>query len=185
MRWTMTAVAGALLALLSPARAQEIAAASDTARFALDSGLLFAAGLAALIVLTGYCMRDVGLARVQNITAICLRTISIFAVSAFAFWLVGFNLIYTVENDGLLGELLIWAPLDDDPMARGHAAGLFWFFQMMLAAFAASVVSSAVSERVRFWPFVFFAAAFLRGDIPYCRFLGLGRRLPRRKLAIF
>ena len=160
MRRIMITMAVIAYAPISPAAAQEITAASDHARFAIDSGLLLAGALAAIVILTGFCMRDVGLARARNAQAVCLRTISIFAIAAIAFWLIGYNLIYAIERDGLLGDLNIWAPQDDDPFARGHAAGLFWFFQMMLAAFAAAVISSVISERVRFWPFVFFIAVF-------------------------
>ncbi len=160
MQRILTITTGALIALISSAQAQEIAPATDTARFALDSGLLLAAGLAAILVLTGFCMRDVGLARARNAQAVCLRTIAIFAISAITFWLVGFNLIYGIESDGLLGGLEIWKLQDEDPVAQGYASGVFWFFQMMLAALAAAVISSVLSERVRFWPFVFFTAVF-------------------------
>lgn len=160
MRGITIAVAGAATALIAPAAAQEITTASDSARFALDSGLLLAAALSAIIVLTGFCMRDVGLARARNAPAVCLRTIAIFAISIIAFWLIGYNLIYAIESDGFLGDLKIWTPQDDDPVLRGHADGAFWLFQAMLAALAAAVISSAISERVRFWPFVFFIAVF-------------------------
>lgn len=152
---------GALAAMLTaPAAAQDIGPASDTARFVLDSGLLFAGGLAAMVMLTGFCMREVGLARTQHAPAVCLRMIGGFGICALAFWLTGFNLIETVEPDGLLGRFALWAPGDEDPMNAGRASAAAWFFQMSLAGLGAAVVSGAVSERVKLWPFLIFIGAY-------------------------
>ena len=160
MRWTGLALGTVFSVWASAAGAQEISAATDTASFAIDSALYLVAGIAALVVLTGFAMRDAGLAREQNIQSICLRIITIFALSAGAFWLLGYNLIFSIESDGFLGGMTPWLPDNEAPLERGHAAGAFWFFHMMLSALAAAVVASAISERVRFWPFVFFTAVF-------------------------
>ncbi len=162
MQISKTVMTGAFCALLfTPARAQDAAAVSSAAGFIFDTGLFLAAGLAAIVVLIGFCMRDVGLAHAQNTQSVCLRILGLFAVSAFAFWLAGYNLIYTVERGGLLGEFQIWAPhADEAGETASYAESSFWFFQMMLSAVAAAIVSSAVSERVRLWPFLIFAAWF-------------------------
>lgn len=144
----------------APADAQDIGPASDTARYVLDTSLLFVGGLAGMLILIGFCMRDVGLARTQHAPSICLRTIGGFGVCAFAFWLTGFNLIYLIEDGGLLGAFQIWAPVDDDPLGAGRAASAFWFFQMTLAAIGAAIVAGAISERAKLWPFLIFAAAY-------------------------
>lgn len=144
----------------SPALAQDMSAASDVTRFILDSALLAAAGVGGLVALAGFALRDVGLARTQNAPAVCLRTIGLFGVAAFMFWLTGYHLLFSVESGGFLGEFKSWAPLDDDPASDGHASGAHWFSQMVLAAIGAGIVSSAISERVRLWPFLFFAAVW-------------------------
>lgn len=149
---------------IAPAAAQDIGPASDAARFALDTGVLFLGGVGAMIALAGLCMREAGLARPQHTLGVCLRVLAGFGVALFAFWLTGYNLIYTVEEAGLLGEFRIWAPLDDDPMSAGRASASVWFFQATLAALAAATVSGALSERVKLWPFLVFSA-FLAGLI--------------------
>ncbi len=157
-RFAPAFAAAALLA--APAAAQDIDPASDTAAFALNTGFYLAGVFGVLVALIGFCMRDVGLARVQNAPAVCLRTIGAFGICVFAFWIVGYNLIYSVEEGGLLGDFQIWKPDDADPMTSGRAAGAYWLFQAGLAVIGASIVSSAVSERVKLWPFLFFAGAF-------------------------
>jgi len=140
------------------AMAQDITAPSDTAGFVFNTGLMIAAGIGGLIVVIGFGVRDVGFARTQNAPAVCLRTMGLLGVAAVMFWLTGYNLIYTVEDGGFLGEFQIWRVDDTDPLATGRASGAFWFFQMSLAAITAAIVSGAVSERVKLWPFLIFAA---------------------------
>jgi Amt family ammonium transporter len=43
--------------------------------------------------------------------------------------------------------------------SSGLPSGAKWFFQMVFVATAASVVSGALAERVRFWPFLLFVVA--------------------------
>ncbi|GJL90663.1 hypothetical protein [Hyphococcus sp.] len=149
-----------LLATLLPgaAFAQDMSAPADVTRYILDSTLLMAGGFAGLVAIAGLALRDVGLARTQNAPHVCLRMIGALGISAFAFWAVGYHLLFSVEHGGFLGPFQSWAPLDDDPSNAGRSSGAHWFFHMSLAALGAVIVSSAVSERVRLWPFLFFTA---------------------------
>ncbi|MHA7871351.1 MAG: ammonium transporter family protein, partial [Hyphococcus sp.] len=155
-----TAMAAAALAAVSPAAAQEIGDATDTARYVFSSALLFAGAIGCLVFVFAFGLRDVGLARPQHTVSVCLRMMGLVAVTALAFWISGYNLMHLVEQGGLLGEFRIWRPLDDDPLAAGRPEGLHWLFNAGLAAIGAAIVSSAVSERVKLWPFIAFAAAY-------------------------
>ncbi|WP_165793586.1 hypothetical protein [Hyphococcus luteus] len=152
------AAVAAAAAAASPAAAQDMSPASDVTRYVIDSALLMAAGFAALVVIAGFALRDIGMSRTQNAPQVCLRTIGALAISVFAFWVVGYHLLFSIESGGFLGPFQSWAPADDDPGAVGRASGAHWFFHASLAAIGAVIVSSAISERVRLWPFVFFAA---------------------------
>ncbi|WDI32729.1 hypothetical protein PUV54_05905 [Hyphococcus flavus] len=153
-------IALALLIAAAPvaAGAQDMSPASDVTRFLLDTGLMLVAGLAGLLTLAGFALRDVGLARTQNAPAVCLRTIGLLAVAIFMFWATGYHLLYDVEPGGFLGEFKNWSLDDVDPSSAGVASGAFWFSQMVIAALGAAIVSASLSERVRLWPFLFFAA---------------------------
>ncbi len=170
--FTMVAAAG-VLAWPASALAQgglenaagDMAPAGDTVRYILDSALLVMGGVGALVALAGLCMREAGLARPQHTPAACLRVLAGFGVAALAFWLVGYNLIYTVEEGGLLGEFRPWTPLDaaapaaaSGVAATARAPAAAWFFQASLAGLAVAAVSGAVSERARLWPFLVFSA---------------------------
>ena len=148
----------ALLLAPGSAVAQDMSQASDVTRFVLDSGLLIVAGVAALIAIAGLALKDIGLARTQNAPQVCLRTIGALGVCVFAFWAVGYHLLFGIEEGGFLGPFQSWSLMDDNPADTGRASGAHWFFQMTLAALGAVIVSSAISERVRLWPFLFFTA---------------------------
>ncbi len=150
--------------LAGPAMAQEIAPPDDATRFLLDTGLAIIAGLCAILFIVAYGLRDIGLARVQNAPAACLRMLASFAVTVFAFWLSGYMLAFSVEDAGFLGEFGSWALNDEDPLTSGRASGAAWFFHAGLAAMAAAIVAASVSERVRLWAFLIFVG-FLAGMI--------------------
>jgi Amt family ammonium transporter len=149
----------AILLAASPAFTQDMEPASDATRFILNSALFIAAGLGGLLFVAAFGLRDVGLARIQNAPAVSLRTIGLMAVTAFAFWLTGFNLIHSVEEGGLIGEFSPWRFDDADPMSAGKASGAFWFFHMAAAGIPSAIVASAISERVRLFAFLILALA--------------------------
>lgn len=152
------------LGLAGPAMAQDIAPPDDATRFLMDTALAFFAGACAILFIVAYGLRDIGLARVQNAPAACLRMLASFAVTVFAFWLSGYMLAFTVEEAGFLGEFGSWAVGDENPLSVGRASGAVWFFQTGLAAMAAAIVAASVSERVRLWAFLIFVG-FLGGMI--------------------
>lgn len=144
----------ALLFLATPAAAQDFAPVGETTQFVIDSALYIGAGLGGLAFVLAFGLRDAGLARVQNAPAVCLRTIGLLAITATAFWLTGYNLIFSVETGGFLGEFGAWRPEDADPLTAGRASGAFWFFHMAAAAIPSAIVASAVSERIRLFAFL-------------------------------
>ena len=159
-----TLIATMLLLVPQMAHAQGVAALDDASAYLLNTILMIVAGLCAVLFILAYGLRDIGLARAQNAPAVCLRMLAGFSVSILAFWLSGYGLAFSVEEAGFLGEHAIWALNDDDPIEKGRASGVIWFFHTGLAAMAAAIVAASVSERVRLWAFLIFIA-FLGGLI--------------------
>ncbi|NNE41620.1 MAG: ammonium transporter [Marinicaulis sp.] len=150
----------ALVAVSGAANAQDFSAPTDSTRYILDTVLFLFGGFCGLLFVFSFALRDAGLARLQNAPAVCLRMVGAVGLGAIVFWLFGYNLIYTVEPGGFLGEFNSWSPNDLDAAATGRSAGSHWLFQFGIALIPAAIVSSAVSERVRLWPYLIFAAAF-------------------------
>lgn len=151
-----TSLAAAVLAMhaATPAAAQDYAPVADTTQFVIDSALFVVAGVGGLLFVIAFGLRDAGLARVHNAPAVCLRMIGLVAVTAAVFWLSGYNLIFSVEPGGLLGDFGAWRPQDADPLTAARASGAFWFFHMAAAAIPSAILASAVSERVRLFAFL-------------------------------
>ncbi|MBB5517730.1 ammonium transporter [Amphiplicatus metriothermophilus] len=163
-RWAAALAAGAIAAALAAGQAAaqeaapEIQPASETARFAFNTLLFLVAGMVVMFMAAGFCMLEAGLVRSKNAATICLKNIAIYSVAGIMVWLLGYNLIYGVEEGGLLGRFAVWGADDSNPMEAGYAASSDWYFQMVFVATAASIVSGTLAERIKLWPFLIFVA---------------------------
>ena len=142
---------------IGSAFAQETAAAPDT-QFVFNTLLFLIMGMVVMFMAAGFCMLEAGLVRSKNAATICLKNISLFSIASVMVWLVGYNVIYGVEEGGWIGTLSWWAADDSEALGTGYSASSDWFFQMVFVATAASIVSGTVAERVRLWPFFIFTA---------------------------
>ncbi len=117
----------------------------------------------------GFTMLESGAVRTKNASMICLKNIGIYSIAGLAYFIVGYNLMYTGVGD-LWGSFeFLYGPsgaekalLDGDMGAvasvvdNGHAVMSDWFFQMVFVATAASIVSGAIAERIKLWSFFAF-----------------------------
>ena len=63
---------------------------------------------------------------------------------------------YGVPEGGYVGSFSIWT--DSSDTGTGYSGYSDWFFQTMFVCATASIVSGAVAERIKIWPFFIFAA---------------------------
>lgn len=159
---------GAGLALIaSPAAAQ---VTPETA-YVFNTFLFLVCGFLVMFMAAGFAMLESGMVRSKNVATICFKNISLFSIAGLMYWLVGYNLMYGIEEGGYIGELFsVWSA-DDSAIAGeapnfegGYAAGSDWFFQMVFCATTASIVSGTIAERMKLWPFLIFTL-FLTGFI--------------------
>jgi Amt family ammonium transporter len=80
------------------------------------------------------------------------------------FYLIGYNLGYgNAGEGGYIGTLEIWS--DSSSLETGYSDASDWFFQALFVCATASIVSGAVAERIKIWPFFIFSA--ILGGIIY------------------
>jgi Amt family ammonium transporter len=141
-------------------------------RIALDTLWVLLTGFLVFFMNLGFAMVESGLCRAKNTVNILAKNVIVFAVSSLAYYLLGFGLMF--GNGSLLaGSQGLFAVLgaDNSPATgdayRGVYAALGWtgvplwakfFFQLVFCGTAATIVSGAVAERIRFPSFIVFSA---------------------------
>ncbi|MBW4483995.1 MAG: ammonium transporter [Tildeniella torsiva UHER 1998/13D] len=157
------------LAIFCPAALAQSASTADL-QVALDTVWVLVAGFLVFFMNAGFCMLETGFCRSKNAVNLLAKNLIVFGLSTLAFWVVGFGLMFGDGNPlfGASGFLLQGAdnsPAVDDAY-RGTYSALAWagvplnakfFFQLAFAGTAATIVSGAVAERIKFLAFFIFS----------------------------
>ncbi|MEM1343196.1 MAG: ammonium transporter [Pseudomonadota bacterium] len=139
--------------------------------FILNTLLFLIGGFLVMFMAAGFCMLEAGLVRSKNVAMQCTKNISLFSIAAIGYWVIGYNLMYplgtwsigTDETGGYLSGVFGLAILEavgigaEDADDISYAStGSDYFFQLMFCAATASIVSGALAERIKLWPFLIF-----------------------------
>ena len=116
----------------------------------------------------GFAFLEIGLTRQKNTINILFKNIFIITVGLLLYCLVGFNLMYPGDFNGIIGFAGIGldAPLTeagslDLTYNEGYTYWTDFLFQGMFAATAATIVSGAVAERIKIGPFMIFTILYV------------------------
>jgi Amt family ammonium transporter len=160
------AAAAVLVALPSLGFAQE----ADTTPPMEEIGFIFTtfmfliAGFLVFWMAAGFAMLEAGLVRSKNTTMQLTKNISLFSLAALFYYLIGYNLMYPGDGWSMEGILGAFGPAaleavglaDESPDLTYASVGSDFFFQLMFCATTASIVSGALAERIKLWPFLIF-----------------------------
>jgi Amt family ammonium transporter len=168
MRRTITTALLLALALAAPGAAE--AAMDPETKVALDTLWVMVAAFLVFFMNAGFALLESGLCQAKNAVNILAKNFIVFAAASIAFLVVGFGLMFGDGNAvvGLSGWMLQGA--DNSPAMGDAYSGVFsalnwtgvpliakFFFQLVFAATAATIVSGAVAERIKFGPFILFS----------------------------
>jgi len=96
----------------------------------------------------GFALVESGFTRAKNAINIMMKNLMDFSMGTLAFWAVGFGIMFGTSSTGWFGTtgffLSDFTP-DGDPWVL-----VFWMFQVVFAATAATIVSGAMAERTKF-----------------------------------
>jgi len=155
----------------SAAAQAQAAAGIDASKVAMDTMWTLLTGFLVFFMNLGFAMVESGLCRAKNTVIILAKNYIVFAISSVAFLLIGFGLMFGNGN-GLVGTSGLWfvSGADNSPMTgdmyQGDYSALNWtgiplwakfFFQLVFAGTAATIVSGAVAERIKFGAFFLFS----------------------------
>jgi len=137
----------------------------------LDTMWVLMTGMLVFFMNLGFAMVEAGFTRSKNTVNILSKNFIVFAVSSVSFWFIGWGLMFGNGNgffgfEGLFGI----SGLDNSPATgiayQGVYSALSWatvpllakfFFQLVFAGTAATIVSGAVAERIKYLSFILFS----------------------------
>ena len=151
-RTTRVAIATTALWVLAAGTASaQDASADPVASLAYDLDVVWVGMAAALVFLmqAGFALVEAGLTRAKNAANIVAKNLADMAVGGIAYWAVGAALAYGATKGGFLGSTgFFFSPGDEGAVLGGD--GVQFIFQLVFAATAATIVSGAVAERMKF-----------------------------------
>ena len=131
--------------------------------FVFNTLLFCIGGFLVMWMAAGFTMLEAGLVRSKNTVVICIKNVGLFSIAGIAYYLIGYNLMYGVEEGGYIGKIAFWSAGDTSVEAlsqlesdSNYSPASDWFFQMVFVATTASIVSGALAERILIWPFFAF-----------------------------
>lgn len=139
-------------------------------KVALDTLWVAIAAFLVFFMNAGFCMLETGFCRQKNAVNVLAKNLIVFALATVAFWAIGFGLMFG-DGNGFIGLNGFFLGGADNSPATGDAyqgvySALNWagvplaakfLFQLVFAGTAATIVSGAVAERIKFVDFLIFS----------------------------
>lgn len=123
--------------------------------YALDTIALLMCAVLVIHMKPGFALLEAGLHGSKNAINIFMKNYATFAIAGITYWAIGFAIMYGAG-----------------PFLAGYEADLYpgaadFFFQMVFAATAATIVSGAIGGRMTFGAYLVFAAAMTALIYPF------------------
>lgn len=153
------------------AQIAELQSKVSDGKVAMDTIWVLVAGMLVFFMNLGFAMVESGFARAKNCVNILSKNFIVFAASSIAFWVIGWGLMFG-DGNGFMGMkgLFLLSGADNSPAAgdayQGVYSSISWatvpflakfFFQLVFAGTAATIVSGAVAERIKYGSFIIFS----------------------------
>ena len=138
-------------------------------KYALDTLYFLMMGAFVMWMAAGFSMLEAGLVRAKNTTEILTKNVALYSIAGVMYMLVGYNLMYPGDAvNSFWPGISFLLGAENDPATVLSVTGDEWysgsyysgrsdfFFQVVFVATAMSIVSGAVAERMKLWPFLAF-----------------------------
>ncbi len=155
---------------------------SSSLRIGIDTVWVLVTAMLVFWMNAGFALVESGLCRSKNTVNILAKNFIVFAASSISFWVIGWGLMFG-DGNGFVGMTGLWfvGGADNSPaLGEAYAAmnpfsktfyeGVYgainwtptplwakFFFQLVFAGTAATIVSGAVAERIKFGSFLAFS----------------------------
>jgi len=150
---------------------KEMADGIKDMKIAMDTIWVLVTAFLVFFMNLGFAMVESGLCRAKNAVNILSKNFIVFAVSSLAFLFIGWGLMFG-DGNAFFGTQGLWfvSGVDNSPAMGDAYKGVYgsinwtgvplwakFFFQLVFAGTAATIVSGAVAERIQFRAFIVFS----------------------------
>jgi Amt family ammonium transporter len=171
LMWSYAAVA------VSPSleqRLEVLEKGQQSIRVVADTVWVIFTGTLVFFMNAGFAMVETGFCRQKNAVNLLSKNLIVFALSTVAFWAIGFGIMFGDGNELYGQNGFFLSPLDNSPITGVDYRGVYtslssagiplqakFFFQLVFAGIAATIVSGAVAERIKYGAFLIFSLLFV------------------------
>lgn len=163
--WSVAGIAA------EPPTVESLAKTAADLKVGMDTMWVMIAGMLVFFMNAGFGMLETGMCRQKNAVNVLAKNLIVFALSTTAFWAIGFGLMFS-DGNGFIGTSggFFLTGADNSPATGDAYQGIFsainwtgvplaakFFFQLVFAGTAATIVSGAVAERIKFVDFLIFS----------------------------
>ena len=170
------------IASISPEAFQGLIDNSSALRIGIDTVWVLVTAMLVFWMNAGFALVESGLCRAKNTSNILAKNFIVFAASSISFWVIGWGLMFGdgnalrrhqglffvggADNSPALGEAYAAMNPFSTTIYEGVYSAINWtpvplwakfFFQLVFAGTAATIVSGAVAERIKFGSFLVFS----------------------------
>ena len=139
---------------------------------AADTVWVLVCGMLVFFMNLGFGCVESGFARSKNCVNILSKNFVVFAATSLAYFLFGWDLMFGAGDGAFIGNSGSWmvGGLDNSPAVGDKYQGVYgsiswasvplwakFFFQLVFAGTAATIVSGAVAERIKYHAFIIFS----------------------------
>jgi Amt family ammonium transporter len=103
----------------------------------------------------GFAMVESGFTRAKSAINIMMKNLMDFSMGSLFFWAIGFGIMFGTTTTGWFGTNGFF--LSDFEIGGDPWVLAFWMFQCVFAATAATIVSGAVAERIKFTSYLIYS----------------------------
>jgi len=127
----------------------------------LDTIWILIAAFLVFFMNAGFALVESGFTRAKNTVNILMKNFIVFSISCLLYFVLGFGLMFGKDAGGFIGASSFLS-FFNDPAKLDYFT--YFFFQLVFAGTAATIVSGAMAERTKFASFLVYSA-FMAGII--------------------
>ncbi|MDA3849866.1 MAG: ammonium transporter [Spirochaetaceae bacterium] len=142
--------------------ADEITETLELYKLSFDAIWLLLGAALVFFMQAGFAMVETGLTRAKNAGNIIMKNLMDFSMGALFYWAIGWAFMYGTEGNSFIGMnafFLNYTPefLADYGVGSMQEITRDWFFQVVFAATAATIVSGSMAERTKFSSYLIYS----------------------------